>query len=289
MAFERAATYLSFSGAAENLGRTPSAVSHAVRNLEQFVGAKLFDRVGKSISLTTDGARYFEAVRPMLLELELATRALQQSHDANLVRISALPFFTSTVLLPNLGKFELRNPGMHLQIETSNSFADVRHGDFDIALRFGNDESKGLFCAPLVTVSGLPMAAPSYLERAQILEHPQDILRHTLIHVRPNLSAWEDWLHVNGIEIGEIKDGLVFDTILGALDAAVHGHGVALLMDPLIRSHASFGTQLVAPLANTKSDNQDYNFICQEAQWLEPKIQKTYNWLKECIRGLPTP
>ena len=285
MAFERAAARLSFIDAAEDLGRTPSAISHAIRALEQQIGVSLFERVGRTVRLTNAGADYCEAVRPALRELELATIRAQRSQQTNVVRISALPFFTSTVLLPNLAKFEEKNPGLELKIETSNAFADIRRGEADIALRFGNDHSKGLTCKPLVVVSGLPVASPNYLKNAPPLNHPRDILNHTLIHVRPNLAAWQKWLQSAGGEIVDLEDGLVFDSILGALDAAENGHGIALAMDPLIRRHSSFGTRLIAPLSEVSAETQDYNFLCQEARWLSPNIQKTYRWLQDCVAG----
>ncbi len=289
VAFERAATYLSFIEAAEDLGRTPSAISHAVRALEQQIGVSLFERIGRTVRLTKAGADYCEAIRPALRELELATRQAQRARKTNIVRISALPFFTSTVLLPNLARFEERNPGLELKIETSNAYVDLRHGEADIALRFGNDHSHGLTCQPLISVSGLPVASPEYLKNAPPLHHPRDILKHTLIHVRPNLSAWPNWLESAGCEMANADGGLVFDSVLGALDAAENGHGIALAMDPLVRRHPSFGPRLFAPLPEIGAERQDYNFLCEEAQWSSPKIQKTYRWLRDCAADFTKP
>lgn len=283
MAFERAAARLSFIDAAEDLGRTPSAISHAVRALEQQIGVSLFERVGRTVRLTNAGADYCEAVRPALRELELATIRAQRSQQTNVVRISALPFFTSTVLLPNLAKFEEKNPGLELKIETSNAFADIRRGEADIALRFGSDHSQGLISKSLVSVRGLPVASPQYLKDAPPLNHPRDILNHTLIHVRASPAAWQNWLTAAGYSMDKSDPGLAFDSILGALDAAENGHGIALAMDPLIRRHPSFGNRLNAPLGEVSAETQDYNFLCQEARWLSPNIQKTYSWLQDCV------
>ncbi|WP_379553849.1 LysR substrate-binding domain-containing protein [Qipengyuania sp. DGS5-3] len=283
MAFERAAAHLSFIDAAVALGRTPSAISHAVRALEQQIGVSLFERVGRTVRLTNAGADYCEAIRPALRELELATIQAQRARQTNVVRISALPFFTSTVLLPNLAKFEEKNPSLELKIETSNAFADIRRGEADIALRFGSGRSQGLTCKSLVSVRGLPVASPQYLQDARPLNHPRDILNHTLIHVRASPAAWQDWLTAAGCATDMGSPGLAFDSILGALDAAENGHGIALAMDPLIRRHPSFGTRLTAPLNEANAKTQDYNFLCQESHWLSPNIQKTYRWLQDCV------
>jgi len=94
------------------------------------------------------------------------------------------------------------------------------------------------------------------------------------------------WHLANGVEVELDRGHLVFDTILGAIDAAENGHGVMLAMDPLVRSHPSYGTRLVMTLSGTSSESQSYNFLCKEAQWSSPKIQKAYRWLQDCLADL---
>ena len=232
--------------------------------------------------MTDLGAVYCDAVRGALQTLDKATQAARRPSNKDCVTISALPFFTSTVLLPNLAKFEATNPGLELKIETSNSFADILNGEADIALRFGEKNVKGLVCKPLLNVSGLPVASPQYIERSPILEKTADLAGHDLIHVRPQQGSWNRWLALNGAEEQPASNHLVFDSILSAIDAAENGHGIMLAMDPLIRLHPSLGNRLVPLLSNAESLSLAYNFVCQEKQWETPTIQKTYRWLKEC-------
>src|SRR5882724_2330040 len=113
LAFERAAAHFSFRRAARDLALSPSAVSHQIRGLEAQFGVKLFVRGARSVRLTADGERYFAKISVALAALQDAGReVLRHRRDgAGELWISALPFFTSTVLIPALPAFEKRNPG----------------------------------------------------------------------------------------------------------------------------------------------------------------------------------
>src|SRR4029079_9141839 len=111
LAFERAATQLSFRRAARDLALSPSAISHQIRGLEQQFGIKLFVRGARAVRLTADGERYLAKVSVALADLQQAGRDLlrQRRDGGGELWISALPFFTSTVLLPALPDFRRRN------------------------------------------------------------------------------------------------------------------------------------------------------------------------------------
>src|SRR3954469_21777112 len=100
LAFERAASQLSFRRAARDLSFSPSAVSHQIRGLEQQFGVKLFVRGARSVRLTADGQRYLSKVSLALASLQEASREMlrQRRGGGGKLWISALPFFTSTVL-----------------------------------------------------------------------------------------------------------------------------------------------------------------------------------------------
>jgi LysR family glycine cleavage system transcriptional activator len=225
-------------------------------------------------------------VQTALLGLDNATRRLARSDDRNVIRISALPFFTSTVLLPNLAQFEARNPRYDLRIETTNAYADVANGDVDVALRFGKELSQDLVCKPLVSVSGQPIASPGYLRSAPPLNGLDDLHKHTLLHVRPNVGAWEEWyLAQSGCPL-EATRSLTFDSILGALDAVSKGHGIALGMHPLICAYKGYGEDIVPVLRVARDWTMSYNFVCQRAAEGEQKIQATLRWIKNALVGL---
>lgn len=163
LAFERAATQLSFRRAARDLSLSPSAISHQIRGLEEKFGTKLFVRGARTVRLTADGERYLAKVSAALLALQEASRDMQRNRrDASAeLWISSLPFFTSAVLIPALPEFKRRHPGLTLRIEATHQYADFNASRVDVAIRYGREHSVGLKFEPLVAVKGLPVCAPA--------------------------------------------------------------------------------------------------------------------------------
>lgn len=282
-AFEAAARHLSYAEAAQELGRTPSAISHAIKDLESRLRTSLFERAGRRVKLTQSGEDYFASVQSTLLALQTATRRIQNQSDDHIVRISALPFFTSAVLLPNLSRFERDNPRLELRIETSNAYADILNGEADIGIRFGSEHSDDLYRKPLMEVWGQPVAAPSYLATAPRAENAQDLNDHTLLHVRPDLSAWQSWGQSNGVEDLRGGQALTFDSILGAIDAVKAGSGIALAMAPLIETYPGYGTAFVPVLPPGQKQAATYHFVCRKTAAEDLKIRRTLAWLEQSI------
>src|SRR5207244_5458950 len=138
---------------------SPSAFGHQIRGLETLFGVKLFVRGARSVRLTADGERYLAKVSVALASLQEAGRdMLRQRRDGSgELWISALPFFTSTVLLPALPDFKRRHPALTLRIEATHQYADFNASRVDVAIRYGREHSTGLKFEPLVEVKGLPV------------------------------------------------------------------------------------------------------------------------------------
>src|SRR6266403_5473313 len=199
LAFERAASHLSFRRAARDLALSPSAVSHQIRGLEAQFGVKLFVRGARSVRLTADGERYLAKVSGALAALQQAGHEmLRHRRDrGDELWISALPFFTSTVLIPALADFKRRNPGLILRVEATHQYADFNSSPVDVAIRYGREHSTGLTFAPLFAVSGLPVCAPALIKAG--LRNPQDLSGHVLIHLTTQPRSWPAWLKEAGI------------------------------------------------------------------------------------------
>jgi LysR family transcriptional regulator, glycine cleavage system transcriptional activator len=199
LAFERAASQLSFRRAARDLALSPSAVSHQIRGLEALFGVKLFVRGARSVRLTADGERYLAKVSGALAALQEAGREmLRHRRDrGGELWISALPFFTSTVLIPALADFKRRNPATTLRVEATHQYADFNSSPVDVAIRYGREHSTGLKFEPLIEVSGLPVCAPALVKGG--LRRPEDLSRQVLIHLTSQPRAWPLWLKQAGI------------------------------------------------------------------------------------------
>ncbi len=284
VAFERAAVELSFRRAARALALSPSAISHQIRGLEERFGVRLFARGGRVVRLTPDGEIYLQSVRAALALLEGANRDMLRRGRGGpaQLRVSALPFFTSAVIIPALGDFERRHPDVALQIEGTHQYADFDGSGVDVAIRYGRERSTGLRLEPLVDVSSLPVCAPGLLSSG--LRAPADLAGQVLIHVSPQPRAWSAWLKQVGLPSLAPRGEIWFDSVPAALEAAEHGLGVALAMHPLIKGWRGFGATLVAPFDLPAGRTETLYFVSRPEQFQEKKVAAFRRWLVTAVQ-----
>ncbi len=232
MGFEAAARLESFSKAAEELGLSQSAVSHAMRLLEQHVGQPLFIRQGRSIRLNDAGRDYQRSVARSLEQLEAGYRRLEPFRKPGSVVIYAPHDFAARWLLPRLDDLKKKVPDCDPWIDTSGIEVDFEDMEVSIAIVRAREIAPHLIAHRLFDDVLVPVASPSLMSRdvgsaAELVELP-------LIHdERP--EGWNDWFESSGIEVEEIAAGLDFSDSDLALEAAIHGHGIALASLPLVR------------------------------------------------------
>jgi LysR family glycine cleavage system transcriptional activator len=283
LAFERAATQLSFRRAARDLALSPSAISHQIRGLEEQFGIRLFIRGTRSVRLTAEGERYLAKVSAALATLQEASRDMRrQRRDGNdELWISSLPFFTSAVLLPALPDFKRRYPELTLRIEATHQYADFNASRVDVAIRYGREHSAGLKFEPLVEVRGLAVCAPALVKAG--LRDPKDLSRQVLIHLTTQPGAWPAWLKEAGVPHLEPRGHLWLDNVPAKLEAAEQGLGVTLAMAPLIRSRPGFGKKLAAPFGFMPARGETIYLVSRIEQARDRRIGALRRWITEAV------
>jgi LysR family transcriptional regulator, glycine cleavage system transcriptional activator len=283
LAFERAATQLSFRRAARDLALSPSAISHQIRGLEEQFGVKLFVRGARSVRLTADGERYLAKVSVALAALQDAGREMlaQRRDSSSELWISSLPFFTSAVLIPALPDFKRRHPELTLRIEATHQYADFNASRVDVAIRYGREHSTGLKFEPLVQIKGLPVCAPALIKGG--LQEPADLSREILIHLTTQPRAWPAWLKEAGLPQLEPRGHLWLDSVPAMLEAAEQGLGVTLGMSPLIRARPGFGKRLVAPFAFEPVHSETIYLVSRTEQARDRRIGAVRRWIAEAV------
>jgi LysR family glycine cleavage system transcriptional activator len=283
LAFERAATQLSFRRAARDLALSPSAISHQIRGLEEQFGVKLFVRGARSVRLTADGERYLAKVSVALAALQDAGREMlaQRRDSRSELWISSLPFFTSTILIPALPDFKRRHPELTLRIEATHQYADFNASRVDVAIRYGREHSTGLKFEPLVQIKGLPVCAPALIKGG--LQKPTDLSREILIHLTTQPRAWPAWLKEAGLPQLEPRGHLWLDSVPAMLEAAEQGLGVTLGMSPLIKARPGFGKRLVAPFAFEPVHSETIYLVSRTEQARDRRIGAVRRWIAEAV------
>jgi LysR family transcriptional regulator, glycine cleavage system transcriptional activator len=165
--FIAAARSGNLSRAAESLHLTVSALSHQIKAMEERLGYRLFVRGSRGIRLTDDGQRLFDAVAPPLEAIEHALRPFATRRDDTLT-ISLIPSMASAWLVPRLGDFLARHPGIEFSLQSTAELVDFeRQTGIDAALRSGSGRWPGLVAEYLFDEALTPVASPALLQRLQ--------------------------------------------------------------------------------------------------------------------------
>lgn len=167
----------SFARAGEAMGLTQPAVSRAVARLEARIGIRIFNRTARSISLTDEGRRFYEAVTPLLAGLEDAALEAGGSRAAvrGRLRVNVDGAFAHFILAPRIGDFLHRFPDLAVEISVRDRMGDLVAEGFDAAIRFGIPEPSSLKARLLLRTRVLTCASADYLARHGVPRHPRDL------------------------------------------------------------------------------------------------------------------
>ncbi|WP_019903997.1 LysR family transcriptional regulator [Methylobacterium sp. 77] len=172
----------SLSAAARRFGLTPSAVSRVVARIEARLGVRLLVRTTRSLRLTAEGETYGRAARRILADLdETEAQIADRGCPRGRVRISASMAHGRRVVVPLIGDFVARHPGIVVEIDLSDEVADLLGGRADIAIRFGPLPDSPLTARRLGETGRMVVAAPAYLARAGMPRVPADLAGHNCL------------------------------------------------------------------------------------------------------------
>ncbi len=274
-AFVIAARRGSFRDAAGELRVTPSAVSHQIRALEAWIGAALFERGVRQIRLTPAGERLSSVLTGAFADIERALIEARGAGQPRVLRIAALPLFTSVWLTARLARFEADHPDLSLVIDTEARVTDLAKREADVAIRNVPAPSVGLAVRKLLDLRATPLCTP---ETAANLNTPADLAQATLIGLSVGRAGWPDWLAAAGVAGLAPKRTLTFDNMPAAIEAAAQGRGVMLALLPLVWEAPAAG-RLVAPFTLPPMDAGAYFVACRREDRDDATVRAFIDWL----------
>jgi LysR family transcriptional regulator, glycine cleavage system transcriptional activator len=282
-AFEAAARHLSFKRASAELAVTPTAISHQIRLLEDWIGLKLFERRPRQLLLTIEGQRLYPALRDGFDSFAKAVANLQARRSRSVVTLSATRAFTARWLVPRTPSFAAANPGMDLRLHAAEEPVDFNKTAIDVALRYRRVGYSGLKAEELFRNEFAPVASPNLG-----LREPTDLRRQTLIHFEwyrtdPESPIWPFWLEHAGMRDFEPKGELTFTDESHAIQAALAGQGVALLDLMLVADELGSGA-LVQPFGPVLPGNRCF-LVYPEPVAESEKIAAVRSWIWSELRG----
>jgi len=226
-----------FTRAAAKLGVSQSALSHAIRRLEERLGVRLLSRTTRSIALTEAGARLIETVQPAFNEVAGRLSALTSMREkpAGTIRITTSEHAAQTILWPAVNRLVAEYPDINVELNVESGLSDIVSERFDAGVRLGEQLAKDMIAVrigPRLRMAAV--ASPAYFSRHPVPKTPMDLAEHRCINLRltsaGGLYAWE--FDHEGRELRIRVDGqLVFNRIHLILNAALAGHGIAFLIE----------------------------------------------------------
>ncbi|WP_340317388.1 LysR family transcriptional regulator [Rhizorhabdus argentea] len=263
----------SFAKSAQRLALTRSAIGKAIARLEARLGAPLFRRTTRSLTLTPDGQLYYERCVRALEELRqgeamLASGRLEVSGK---LKVAMPVLFGSHCVAPILLELAHDNPGLHLDLRFSDSMVDLVADGYDLAVRIGvPGDQPGLMTKRVAGLMKTVCAAPSYVSLrgepsavVDLADHEVLILR---LHDRPYF--WDLHDAYGPIPDLPLAGRLQFDNHTSMVDAALRGMGIAQLPEWLVRPHVEAGRLL--PLLESFSAPPTDTYVVWPAVQFEP-------------------
>jgi LysR family glycine cleavage system transcriptional activator len=225
--FVAVARVLSLTLAARALGLTTSAVSRRISDLELDLGVDLFQRLNRRIELTPAGARYLDSVGEAIDRIHAGSAALSDDRGRKVVRLSAMPEFASSWLMPRLARFRDLRPDIDVELETNADLVEAGLGEAHAGVRFGEGRWPGLISERLFDIEVAPVCAPALAPQPRRVT-AEALDRFTILSIVPVLGLWEDWFKAAGVPGYRPRSAKVFDNVQVLYEAAAAGMGLAL-------------------------------------------------------------
>ncbi|MQA23039.1 LysR substrate-binding domain-containing protein [Rugamonas rivuli] len=280
-AFEATARLSSFKAAAAELFVTPTAISHQIRQLEAHLGVRVLDRTPRSVSLTADGRRLYEATVSAFDGILRVADDLRHGQRGQQLTLSSTTAFLSHWLVPRLGQIQALFPELDLRLHASDAVVPLRQGAVDIAIRYGKGPFAGVAATPLAADRYAPVCSPGLHIRSA-----GDLRRARLIHIDGRtaplpLPDWERWCAQAGITGVDTGSGLRFTDGMHAIQAAIAGNGVVLVSVVLVADALAEGL-LAMPFEQTLAGDA-YHFVCAPELDSRADVVRLRDWFLETM------
>ena len=284
------ARHRSFAAAAAELGMSPSAVSHAVRSVEDRLGTPLFARTTRSVFVTEAGARFIAGVEPALAHLGEAVEGLtaERGQVTGLLRIEAPRGVLDTLLIPILTRLARQHPRLTVEVRTRAFAGDIVAQGFDAGIRIRRFIQQDMVTTRLTgSLKLILVASRDYLDARGTPKSIADLHQHNCIGIRNIVSGPVfDWELIDGNKLITVKPSgtaLVTD-ITEALSLALAGIGIAYVVELLARPYLRDGS-LKWLLPQTAVEHDGAFLYYPRRASLAPKLRAFIDVAKKTLKS----
>lgn len=287
--FTRVVDANSFTLAADSLNMPRATVSTVVRRLERHLGARLLNRSTRRLSLTPDGAAYYERCTGILADVEDAESAFRDRARGprGRLRIDAPPSLGRLILIPKLCDFHHRYPDIELVVGLSDRQVDMVQDAIDCVLRIGELQDSSLIAKRIGVFKTVTCAAPSYIERYGSPQVIKDLDRHRAVNYFVTRTGRNlDLSFKVGDEIVNVplKGALSVNDAEAYVSAGVAGFGLIqpprYMVEPLLESG-----ELVEILEAWSPPSVPISVVYQQNRHLSSKVHVFVDWITDVFQG----
>jgi len=290
-AFEAAARHLSFKLAADELGVTPTAVSHQIRLLEQYCSQRLFRRQPRPLALTGAGEQLFPIVREGFNQFSEALEALRAVKANPGLRITTTTAFAARWLLPKLPQWRQTHPDISLDIISTYDVLDLNSDEADVAIRYTRNPPSDGVSTELLRDTFYVVGSPSLVGKRVGMLEPAELAHFPLIETgwppkdteAPTWQRWEREAKATHKEVPRLADtvSLRFEEEVHAIEAAIAGQGVAICSDILVASE--LGNEKLLRLSKVTLGGYGFYVVHRRSHPKETSIIAFSEWAQSMV------
>lgn len=285
--FIEVATAGSFMRAGNAIGQTSSAVSKAIRRLEDDLQVRLLLRTTRQVYLTEEGRTYLKECERILNDLTFASEAVAsgKAKAQGQLRVEFPLLWGRKEVVPALPKFVERYPKIELRLIFSEHQLDMIRDNLDLCVRVGMQNQPELVAKPLVPTRAIVVAAPSYLQRAGTPKSPDDLQRHDCLQfldARLNPVPWHFKRGAKAIK-RTFKSRFMFNYPAAMRDAALAGLGLVQGPDLLFEDALKRG-RLVQVLDAWATAGPSICIAWPQNRYLSQRARVFIDWLCELVK-----
>jgi LysR family transcriptional regulator for bpeEF and oprC len=290
LVFAKVAETCSFTVAAQRLGLTASAVSKSVARLEQELGVKLLQRSTRLVSLTDEGATFFERCRNILAEVDDAESALTLSTATPKGRLRVqLPVgFGRRVIAPKLLSFTQEHPDLIVDVELSDRVVDLAYEGMDAAIHIGPVNDARVVAKKLCRLTFSACASPAYLKKNGAPQTPEELAQHQcLAYLLPITGGYRPWQFLkNGQLVSHnVTGNLNINNAESLLEAAIAGAGITMISN-FIAAEALKSGKLVKVLAEYVVDGPEVHVVYLPRRNVSAKVKAFIDFLTVVVQDI---
>lgn len=281
----------SFTRAADMLQLPKATVSTLVQALETSLASKLLHRTTRHVSVTSDGAAYYERCIRILSDVRDAEESLSRHRfsPSGRLRVDTPTGLASEILIPALPDFFERYPDITLELGSTDRPVDLVEEGVDCAVRGGELVDTSLIARRLGVINFVTCAAPSYVARYGVPTHPSDLERHRCINYfsakTGKISQWEFNRDGERIEVS-LPGALALNDSNSYVKAGLAGLGVISMTDYLLNEHLATGA-MVRLLPEWRSDPLPVHVVYPQNRHLSAKVRVFVEWVAELFANNP--